>query len=122
MDSQTLGPGAFGLVIGFVTYRTLRRTKSTGLSDLASVIGAVGGATITALFPAGSNAFGYYGIGLAIGFLGYLAISLAVSGLSKNGLSAANEWLGEAPNAASGQTSAGQGAGGFRPVVQPTGR
>src|ERR1700752_1565217 len=98
MDPQTFGPGAFGFVIGFVTYRTIRRTQSTGLSDLAAVIGAIGGATITALFPAGSNAFGYYGIGLAIGFLGYLGISLVVSALSTKGLSAANEWLGEAPN------------------------
>ena len=33
----------FGLVIGFVTYRTLKHKTSTGLSDIAAVVGAIGG-------------------------------------------------------------------------------
>jgi hypothetical protein len=70
-----LGAFFFGLVIGWVTYRTLRRTKTNGLSDIATVIGAVGGAAILKLFPAETNAFGAYSIGLAVGFFAYLIIS-----------------------------------------------
>ena len=67
-----IGALCFGLVIGWVTYRTLRRSGSSGLSDIAAVIAAVGGATITALFKAGTGSFGAYCIGLAVGFFAYL--------------------------------------------------
>lgn len=95
------GAFAFGVVIGWVTYRTLRRTKQSGLSDLATVIGAVGGATITGLFPKESNVFGLYGVGLAVGFFFYLVVSLIVA--KKTGqLPAVNEWLGEPQTVQSG--------------------
>ena len=67
-----IGGFCFGLVVGWVTYRTLRYAPHGGLSDLSTVIGAVGGAAITALFPSASGAFGAYCIGLAIGFFSYL--------------------------------------------------
>jgi len=70
-----LGALCFGLVIGWVTYRTLRRTKTAGLSDISTVIGAIGGAAILTLFPAETEAFEAYGIGLAIGFFSYLFYS-----------------------------------------------
>lgn len=94
-----IGALAFGVVTGWVTYRTLRRVKSEGLSDIATVVGIVGGAAITGLFPAGGEAFGAYGIGLAAGFFFYLIVSLFVAARSTNsvGLKAANEWLGEPP-------------------------
>jgi hypothetical protein len=99
MDTLTCwGALAFGLVIGWVTYRTLRRTKQTGLSDIASVIGAVGGASVTKLFPQASGAFGAYGIGLAVGFFVYLIVSMIVARKIQN-FSAINEWLGEPPHA-----------------------
>src|SRR5713101_7591152 len=63
-----IGGLCFGIVVGWVTYRTLRYAPHGGLSDLSTVIGAVGGAAITALFPKDSGAFGAYCIGLAIGF------------------------------------------------------
>ncbi len=88
------GAFAFGTVIGWITYRTLRRSKQSGLSDIATVIGAVGGATVTGLFPKETNVFGLYGMGLALGFFLYLVVSLLIAGKSGN-LSAANEWLGE---------------------------
>jgi len=95
MGSVSLsGAFAFGLVIGWVTYRTLRRTKQTGLSDIATVIGAVGGATVTGLFQKGTDIFGYYGIGLAVGFFLYLIVSVALAAKT-NTLTAVNEWLGE---------------------------
>ena len=64
------GPFCFGLVIGWVTYRTLRRkAEGVALGDIASVLGAVGGATIVAVFK--NDAFDSYCIGLAVGFFAY---------------------------------------------------
>ena len=43
-----LGALCFGIVIGWICYRTLRRNQAaSGLSDIATVIGALGGAAIT---------------------------------------------------------------------------
>jgi hypothetical protein len=108
MTIEFWGALAFGVVIGWVSYRTLRRTKATGIGDIASVIGAVGGGAITALFPAGSGAFGAYGIGLALGFFFYLVAAMIVTWKTE-GLSAANEWLGEAQGGAA--ADAGRQAG-----------
>jgi hypothetical protein len=94
MTIELKGALAFGLVIGYVTYRTVRRTKTSGLGDISAVIGAVGGGAVTLLFPTGSQAFGAYGIGLAIGFFVYLIISLFVA-RATTGLTTVNEWLGE---------------------------
>jgi hypothetical protein len=75
MTLAYLGAAFFGLVIGWVTYRTLRRRKDdAALSDIAAVIGAVGGGAVTALFK-DSNMFGSYCIGLAVGFFGYLLVA-----------------------------------------------
>jgi O-antigen/teichoic acid export membrane protein len=72
MNLPLVGALAFGIVIGWVTYRTLRRrTDAVGLSDIATVIGAVGGAAVTALFDT-DDLFGAYCIGLFIGFFVYL--------------------------------------------------
>ena len=66
----------FGLVIGYVTYRTLQHKRDVGISDIAAVIAAVGGAAIVTLFPVDSSRFDNYAIGLAIGFFLYLALSM----------------------------------------------
>ncbi|GIF17343.1 NhaP-type Na+/H+ or K+/H+ antiporter [Actinoplanes tereljensis] len=72
-----IGSVCFGLVIGFITYRTLVHTNDkASISDLAAVIAAVGGGAVTALFPEGTEAFGYYAIGLAVGVAAYLGIAL----------------------------------------------
>jgi NhaP-type Na+/H+ or K+/H+ antiporter len=72
------GAVCFGMVIGFVTYRTLRRShESVSLSNIATVIGAVGGAAVTALFQS-SQMFGAYCIGLAAGFFLYLILAETV--------------------------------------------
>jgi hypothetical protein len=88
------GAFLFGLVIGWVTYRTLRRTSTSGLSDIATVIGAVGGAAVTTLFPTADGLFGNYCIGLAIGFFAYLVTATILASRTA-GLSTVNEWLGE---------------------------
>jgi len=98
MEALSLwGAWAFGMVVGWITYRTVRRSKTNGLSDIATVVGAVGGATVTALFPEKTEAFGMYGIGLAVGFFLYFIVSLLIAGKTGQ-LSAVNEWLGEPPS------------------------
>jgi len=85
------GPFCFGLVIGWVTYRTLRRkAEGVALGDIASVLGAVGGATIVALFK--NAAFNSYCIGLAVGFFGYF-ITGVLFGLKKGKDAPANTWM-----------------------------
>lgn len=78
METQSVGAWCFGVVVGWVTYRTLRRSKeAVALSDIASVIGAVGGAAVTSLFD-GEQLFSWYCIGLFIGFFSYLAVAETV--------------------------------------------
>jgi hypothetical protein len=67
-----LGAACFGIVIGWITYRSLRFSTSKGLGDIATVIGAVGGAAVTGIFPSRTGAFGAYCVGLFVGFFGYL--------------------------------------------------
>jgi uncharacterized membrane protein YeaQ/YmgE (transglycosylase-associated protein family) len=75
---ENIGAFCFGLVIGWITYRTLRRKEGgAALSDIAAVIGAIGGAGVTALFDSG-ELFGSYCIGLAIGFFAYFIVGLVV--------------------------------------------
>jgi hypothetical protein len=75
MSLIEIGALCFGLVIGWVTYRTLMfRPDSPGLSDIATIIGAVGGAAVTGLFET-QNLFAAYSIGLAIGFFLFLIVA-----------------------------------------------
>ncbi len=99
-----IGAFCFGLVVGWVTYRSLRHSLSNGINDIAAVIGAVGGAAVTALFPQGTGAFGSYCIGLAIGFFGYLVTAVVLArrigkleGNEAKNLAGVAEWLGEPP-------------------------
>lgn len=76
MTLELWGALCFGAVVGWICYRTLRRsTDPAKLSDLATVIGAVGGGAVTALFKT-ADLFAGYSIGLAIGFFLYLIINL----------------------------------------------
>jgi hypothetical protein len=103
-----VGALCFGLVVGWVTYRTIRRTPTSGISDIAAVVGAVGGASITALFPAEEAVFGAYGIGLAIGFGLYLVTALWVASWTPETGGAVNEWLGSAPEVRGSTNGAGR--------------
>ena len=72
---QLVGAGAFGAVLGWFVYFVNRhRTEDVRLADVASLLGVVGGAAVLALFPAGTDLFAAYGIGLAAGFFGYFLI------------------------------------------------
>ncbi len=90
MTLPNFGAACFGFVIGWVTYRTLRRTSgAAALSDIATVLGAVGGAAVTTLFRS-EDLFASYSIGLAIGFIGYLILGALTSGREEF-----SKWMGE---------------------------
>jgi hypothetical protein len=81
MDVLTVGTFCFGLLVGYITYRTLARTTdSASISDLAAVISAVGGGAVTAIARPGTNLFGWYAIALLIGFVVYGLIYWALNG------------------------------------------
>lgn len=66
-----IGGFAFGLIIGYLTWHVARPGEPNtelNLKTLFGIIGALGGAAILTLFPAGSDLFSVYSIGLAIGF------------------------------------------------------
>jgi hypothetical protein len=72
---QLIGAFCFGVLLGWYLYYINRyRKEDVKLNDLITLIGALGGATILVLFPAKSDLFGAYGIGLAIGFFGYFLV------------------------------------------------
>ncbi len=73
------GAFAFGLVIGWFTYFVNRYRGEVALGDVLTIIGALGGAAVLALFPAGTALFSAYGIGLAVGFFGYFTVLLVLA-------------------------------------------
>jgi hypothetical protein len=76
---EYFGPLCFGIVIGYVTYRSLARSGPTSsISDIAAVIGALGGGVITTLFLPGSESFGFYAFGLVLGFAIYIGVSATI--------------------------------------------
>ena len=82
---QTVGAAAFGALIGWYVYYINRyRVGDVQFSDLVTLIGVLGGAAVLALFPAGSDLFGAYGVGLAIGFFGYFVVLVVLTGISSN--------------------------------------
>ncbi|MFI5496724.1 hypothetical protein [Actinoplanes sp. NPDC051859] len=80
----------FGAVIGWNTYFINRYRGSVKLLDLLSLVGAVGGGAILALFPEQSRLFAAYGIGLFTGFgVYFLLLLIFVLAQRKNGWSLA---------------------------------
>jgi hypothetical protein len=85
MNASDWGAVLFGVVVGWITYRTLiRRTGGVELSDIATVIGAVGGGAVLAIFD-DEHLFGLYAIGLAVGFFAYLGLFFIVKGREATG-------------------------------------
>jgi hypothetical protein len=82
---QLLGAGGLGFVIGWYVYYINRYRKGdVQIGDLLTLIGAIGGAATTALFPARSALFGAYGIGLFAGFFAYFLVLVILVGVSPN--------------------------------------
>jgi hypothetical protein len=82
---QVCGAIGFGALIGWYVYYVNRhRTEQVQLSDVVTLVGAIGGAAILAIFPAKSDLFGAYGIGLFIGFFGYYLVMVYCVSKSPN--------------------------------------
>jgi hypothetical protein len=82
------GATFFGVVVGYITYRTLARTTDkAAITDLATVVGAIGGGVVTTLYgPADGTMFAWYSIGLVIGMATYLLLHLALKGRVPTGV------------------------------------
>jgi hypothetical protein len=107
---QALGAFLFGMVLGWFAYYVNRyRTDKVQLSDVATFLGAVGGAAVLALFPAKTDLFGYYGLGLGVGFFLYFLILVVLVMKSKRFKS--DFFLdGRAPKLADDEIQSGQRA------------
>jgi hypothetical protein len=79
-----IGAWCFGFVVGWNLYFLNRHRQKIQISDLATLIGAVGGAAVLALFPAGTDLFAAYGIGLFLGFFGYFGWVISLVTMSRN--------------------------------------
>jgi hypothetical protein len=75
-----LGAVCFGITIGWMAYRIMRlRAGIPGLSDIIAILGAIGGAAILAIFR-NDVLFGWYSVGLVIGFFAYFAVGVVLYG------------------------------------------
>lgn len=84
-DIQLYGAGSFGAVIGwYIYYINRHRRDDVTATDLVTLIGIIGGTAVLALFPAHSDLFGAYGVGLAVGFFGYFLIMVILVTISAN--------------------------------------
>jgi hypothetical protein len=85
MDWKIAGAAGFGLVIGWYVYYVNRYRKGdVQIGDITTLIGAIGGAAVLALFDRGSDLFGAYAVGLAIGFFLYFLVLIILVGVSNN--------------------------------------
>ncbi len=75
-----LGAMFFGLIVGWIAYRILRHQSGPSwLSDLIALFGIIAGAAALAFFR-DETIFGWYAVGLVIGFFAYLAVGVALYG------------------------------------------
>ncbi len=82
---QMAGAVCFGAIIGWYVYMINRYRKSdVQASDIVTLIGAIGGSAVLALFKSGTDLFGAYGVGLAAGFFGYFLVLVVLVAISKN--------------------------------------
>lgn len=75
-----LGAFSLGMVVGWLTYRTLRlRKEPTALSDIGLILGTILGAAVTTALQS-ELVFGAYCIGLPVGFFAYLLTWMKTGG------------------------------------------
>jgi|GEM_PF-5268868 len=75
------GAALFGVVIGWNLYfiNRYRNRENIGLSDLTTILSAIGGAVLMSFLNNSERLMGCYGIGLAVGFLLYFLVLLMLS-------------------------------------------
>ncbi len=100
MTLQEWGAAGFGAVIGWYLYFINRyREGDVQIGDITTVIGAIGGGAVTALFdPVKGELFAAYGLGLAVGFFAYFLVLVSLVKHSKGGFT--TDWFldGRRPN------------------------
>lgn len=75
-----LGAVVFGLIIGWIAYRVLRqRSGPAWLSEIVALLGIIVGAAALAFFR-DNTIFGWYAVGLAIGFFAYFVVGIILYG------------------------------------------
>jgi hypothetical protein len=82
----SVGAVCFGVVTGFITYRTLVRKDVAVITDISGVIAAVGGGAIAVWFDrAQGDSFGWYSMGLLGGMILYYVSFVALNGRKEAG-------------------------------------
>jgi len=82
---QLWGAAFFGALIGWYVYFINRyRASDVQISDLVTLLGVIGGGAVITLFPAKTDLFGAYGIGLFAGFFLYFMVLGLMVGKSPN--------------------------------------
>ena len=82
---QLLGAAGFGAMIGWYVYHVNRYRKGdVHFGDVVTLIGILGGSSVLAIFDARTDLFGAYGLGLFVGFFGYLLTLFAMVARSRN--------------------------------------
>ena len=71
----------FGIVVGFLTYRTIARQTTASVNDISAVIGAIGGAAVMTFLgidrkTGATDNLWPYCIGLFVGFFGYFTAAM----------------------------------------------
>ena len=75
-----LGAVFFGLTVGWIAYRILRhRVGALWPQDLIALLGIIAGAAVLAFFK-DDVLFGWYAIGLLVGFFAYFAVGVILYG------------------------------------------
>ena len=84
-DWELAGAFAFGMMLGWNVYFVNRYRKGDiSFGDITTLIGAVGGAAVLALYDRDSALFGAYGLGLGTGFFLYFLSLLIMVRISPN--------------------------------------
>lgn len=61
----------FGLIVGYLSWYAMspgKTRESIPIEKIAALLGVIGGTSVLALFPSGTNLFERYGLGLGTGF------------------------------------------------------
>ena len=76
-----LGAVFFGLMVGWIAYWILRlRAGTFVLSELLTLLAVLAGAAVIALFNKDGTLFGWYSVGLVVGFFAYFAVGFVLYG------------------------------------------